>query len=748
MRLQSLSWLLATAVFITACGSGSPDNVTPSSGGQFSSLPTITPETPNPVSIAEGEILNGFAVVDDEKNDRWLVADTIQGIIAVDKTTDERTILIPLASDSNDSILYSVKDIALDSNGSTLYIIDDEGAPNASASTETPGNLISVDLNTDDATVAMAFDDMAAENGYKSREPNALFFDEKNNRLLIGDARGLTYNIVDSNGTLTVRAFAVFTFDATSETPLGVLAAEANAASPMAPTLDVREFHFDADNDVLYVSLFNQIGSTSAGQFILQARSISIETWEQETLYSENPANISNTNSSELSARGGIRNSLFTSITLNNATNNLYVYNPFVRTVLEFKLNDITDTAFGIADANRLENSNTEERSLRSASQLTIDETGTLEVFDSELRGFFTVDIESNKANLIFAGTPIPESPLDAPQRARALAFSDNALIVSDDSTSQLNLLKRQDDEYEVFILEASLETPDTQESIVGTSTTLAEGVTSSAPLSPKPLFLAKNRQGDTFFFAEGFQQKTDNEQEINLFPEGIYRMRSGDNSAYPTITINNDGAIRLLDINTFYAPIYSALFGTSRSFSSGSLIDFAASSEVVYMAESNFLFGWNEKEELFVQLAPTSETIQPSNIVGIAVDEDNDRVLIMDANLDALIAISENLNDDNRRTVEFISSADKAPFTPIPSGLALDADNNLAYTFENTLRAVIQIDIETGDRKRIDSNPNFIRSVSNLTISDDGQTLYLIERNSRRVISLDIATGEQAWLD
>ena len=750
MRLQSLSWLLATAVFITACGNDSSDNVTVSSGGQFSSLPTITPETPNPVSIAEGEILNGFAVVDDEKNDRWLVADTVQGIIAVDKTTDARTVLIPLASESNDSIVYSIQDIALDTNGSTLYIIDDVGAPTTDASIETPGNLVSVDLNTGNAAIAMPFNDMIAENGFKSREPNALFFDEKNDRLLIGDARGISYNLIINGELTTALAFAVFTFDTTSETPFGVLAAEANSASPILPTLDVRDFHFDADSNTLYVSAFNQFGSL-AGEFTLESRLINVTTWEQEILYSENPAQVTQLGQSQLDARQGIRRSIFTGITFDNSSNQLYVYNPFGRIILEFELDNIGDSAFGTADGNRIQNSNTEERSLRSVSQLTLSEAGILEAFDSELRGFFTIDIEdNNQSNLIFAGTPITDSPLESPQIPRALGFNNGALVVSDNATNQLNLLTRQGDGYEALELNISLETPDTQESIIGTSVTLEEGQTNTLPLSPKPLFLAKNRQGDTFFFAEGFQQKTDDALEINTFPAAIYRMQSGSNSAYPTTTTaSNDGEeVDILDINTFYSSIYFAIFNRSRTFSSGRLIDFAASNDVVYIAESDFLFGWNERERLFVQLAPSASAIRPTNIVGIAADEDNDRILIMDSGLDALIAISEDLGEDNSRTVEFISSTEKTPFTPIPAGLAFDADNNLAYTYENSLRAVIQIDVATGERKRIDSNPNFIRSVSNLTISDDGNTLYLIERISRRVISLDIATGAQTWLD
>jgi hypothetical protein len=79
-----------------------------------------------------------------------------------------------------------------------------------------------------------------------------------------------------------------------------------------------------------------------------------------------------------------------------------------------------------------------------------------------------------------------------------------------------------------------------------------------------------------------------------------------------------------------------------------------------------------------------------------IALDVSNNRVLVLDITLDALVAIDL---DSGNRTI--ISDDDTGTGTNLsnPAAIVLDSTNNRSLVLDNILDALVVIDLTTGER-------------------------------------------------
>jgi len=79
---------------------------------------------------------------------------------------------------------------------------------------------------------------------------------------------------------------------------------------------------------------------------------------------------------------------------------------------------------------------------------------------------------------------------------------------------------------------------------------------------------------------------------------------------------------------------------------------------------------------------------------LGIALDSANNRALVVDRDLDALIAIDL---DSGARTI--VSDNNTGPNLATPQAIALDSANNRALVVDSVLDALIVIELGSGER-------------------------------------------------
>lgn len=802
MRFYSLALLIATAILASACGSDSSDGSNNSTSRQFSSLPPVTIGDVNPVDIADGELPYAFAAVDDDARNRWLVADELQGIIAIDKTSNASTVILAISSDDQETLLTSVSDIALDSVNSVLYVLDTErriatatssstsssstnsttssvssGSSSSIDTSNTLGHIIAIDLTNDTSKTAIARTDITIDNNddsyfYQSILPSSLFFDETNNRLLIGDRAGLLISI-DSTAAFV---FCVFTFSPTDGT-VGVLAEEKNLDNPVNPLSDVRDIYYDAEEDMLYTSGTFSIGA-STGEYLYQGIRINASTWNRQTFYLEDST------LSDIAIRANARSTLYNSIAYDRNTQHAYLFNQFEQQLLAINLPDLDDDRLIIRTYPMTGPSYAEDRPLILISDLLYDVDNGLRAFDAGLNSFFQLETDnvifpdsssssdssnSSSANSslssndsdssssaassssvftasertpLFVGTPLPENSLSQPQRPLDIVHNGTSLIISDGNPNQPD----------AFIFTGTYESLDFSldlDGITGTDFTPTDEQKANGPsiTRPKPFFIAYNTTTqDTLFYGGAFQQKTDDEDKWFTYRPALYIKKQGEESARPISTFvdeDDEDKLKLLDV--------------AQVFNQGTIIDIALSTEAAFVATSNALYAWVLDTQELILINPDDPFFNPpeknKNITAIAVDETSNRILVSDSSLDNIVSIESNFRTDIEPEVSVVSGlGQNTPqaehYLALPVGLAIDENSGIAYTFENSIRALISIDMETGQRERLDSNPNFIRSASAITLSNDGSTVYVLEKGQNRILSIDIATGTQTWID
>ncbi len=731
MRFTSLT-LLLSAFLLSACGSDSNNNDTSSnSSSAQSSTPSIVSGEPNAVVYAAGEFSNAFTFVDDEANNRWLLADSAQGVIAVDKTSKAVTLLTPLANDSNTSKLQSINDLVLDTKNNILYMLDLTGE-----------QIVSADAMSGMTSVVATKEDFAIEEAFDWRQPASLFFDQTNEQLLIADAFGLEYVITDEDTDTQATLFALSTFIYTPSTgAISVMAAANTIANPLSPRIEVKDIYFDDSQNTLYVSSsFRVSNQNSTGSYYYRILKIDALSQTSSTLYADNATPISNVTSAH-------------SVTYDNTSNQLFMVNSQTRRLLALDITAIEDEDNTTdKEVSAVLSFDDQDYPITKAGNIALNTAGDILVLDEKSNALFSLDYDittkpeddaSAPRTLLVSGKPITPKYTDMPQSIVDINVDPDtqALIITDRTSLQKNALTYSDgsNAFSPFDFQVDMSGVTSQELTLSTDETL------NIELQPKPLFVAQEHStGDLVIFASSFAQATNDPLVYDIYNAALYRRKAGETKAIPISLIeDNDG-----DITLFSFPFNTS--STQKITLNDDGVYFGGNSYVIRDRFNNLIpigdiVFWNEKEQ-GLETITNGSLYSPQNLTGVAYDATNKRVLFIDASQDALIAIAE----DDERTFTVISGRTNtdSPAMPLPSGLALNHNTQMAYTFENSVRAVFSIDLATGKRTRIDSEPNYIRNASKINLSADNQTLYIVDASSNRIVAMDIDTGEQRWID
>ena len=135
-----------------------------------------------------------------------------------------------------------------------------------------------------------------------------------------------------------------------------------------------------------------------------------------------------------------------------------------------------------------------------------------------------------------------------------------------------------------------------------------------------------------------------------------------------------------------------------------------------------------------------------------IAIDASNNRALLIDSDLDALIAIDI---DSGARTI--LSDASTGTGVNLSLGIndasvALDSANNRVLVTDSGLVAVIAIDLDTGDRNILSNNSAGIGSGTDLQqttapITLDSGRALLTDSGLDALVAINLATGDRVIL-
>ncbi|WP_054112682.1 hypothetical protein [Marinagarivorans algicola] len=742
MRFTSLT-LLLSAFLLSACGSDSSNNnddASSSSSSAQSSTPSITNGEPNDVAYAPNEFLHAFTFVDDEANNRWLIADTTQGVIAVDKTSKAVTILTPLANDDNTSPLQSINDLVLDTQNNTLYMLDLSGE-----------QIVSTDALSGMTSVVAKKEDFSVEEGFDWGKPSSLFFDQANERLLIADAFGLKYVVTNDEGD-EIALTGLSTFIYTPNTgAISVMAAANTLANPLAPNIEVKDIYFDSSQNTLYASSTLRIVNQSSDGSIATNyyyHMLKIDTLSQEasTIYT-NTKSINNDQSAY-----NLADTSAHSLAYDSAGKQLFIVNNN-KEIITLDIAQIEDEDSTVAESIlRVLSSDDQDYPIAKASHIALNSAGELLVLDAKDSSLFILDYDiTNKPEddtsaartLLVSGRPITPGYATRPQTIQDLGINPETqeLLITDASAEQKNALtySSMSKNFTPFALEVDIS------NVTPQILTLEEDQILNLELKPKPLFVAQEpTTGDLVILVSRFAQATSDEQVYNVYNFALYRRKAGATKALPISLVEDDNgnmrlhnfAFNVLDTQKIALSNDGVYFGGQNYIVRDRFNNAISIGDIVF---------WNEKEQ-GLETITNGSPYSPQNLRGLVYDATNKRILFIDAGQDALIAVAE----DDERTFTVISGRANtdSPAMTLPSGLALNSETQTAYTFDNHVRAVISIDLATGKRTRIDSEPNYIRRASKISLSTDGQTLHIVDDSTSRIIALDLGSGEQRWID
>jgi Bacterial Ig domain/Cadherin domain/PQQ-like domain len=133
---------------------------------------------------------------------------------------------------------------------------------------------------------------------------------------------------------------------------------------------------------------------------------------------------------------------------------------------------------------------------------------------------------------------------------------------------------------------------------------------------------------------------------------------------------------------------------------------------------------------------------------VAIELDSANNRALVVDSSLDALIAID--LASGNRTTLSDASTGSGSNLS-IPNGIALDSANNRALVVDRVLDALIAIDLASGNRTILSdvstgsgSNLSSPRAVA---LDSANNRALVVDSGLNALIAIDLASGNRTIL-
>ena len=129
------------------------------------------------------------------------------------------------------------------------------------------------------------------------------------------------------------------------------------------------------------------------------------------------------------------------------------------------------------------------------------------------------------------------------------------------------------------------------------------------------------------------------------------------------------------------------------------------------------------------------------SNMPGVVIDSANNRALVVDDNMDALIAV--NLSNGVRTVISNVDFGSGPLFTS-PSDMVLDSTNNRVLITDYQINGLFSVNLTTGDRARIDNSGPFLSqpfalvldSINNRVLVSDGLG------GLQSIVAIDLASG------
>ncbi len=144
------------------------------------------------------------------------------------------------------------------------------------------------------------------------------------------------------------------------------------------------------------------------------------------------------------------------------------------------------------------------------------------------------------------------------------------------------------------------------------------------------------------------------------------------------------------------------------------------------------------------VELAVT-RNVRFGIATSLAIDEDNNRLLVVDSAADAVVAV------DLGTGLRTIVSDDQTPnpnyYLLDPKAVLVDADRDRALVLDNLMSAVLAVNLSTGERTMLSGHgtPSVLPPLvdaHDLVIDEANDRLLVLLRNGQAVIAVDLDTG------
>jgi len=174
-------------------------------------------------------------------------------------------------------------------------------------------------------------------------------------------------------------------------------------------------------------------------------------------------------------------------------------------------------------------------------------------------------------------------------------------------------------------------------------------------------------------------------------------------------------------------------------------------SSDTLYIVDDESILAHNLTTSTKTILADNETGTGPKLLKprGLVIDSTNNRMLITDSELDAVISID--LATGHRSVVSDSNTNSNNPLN-FPRGLALDEANDVVYLIDSGLKALVAINLSNGERTIVSNNSigtgaNFIIPIDIALDKTNSRILYTDLLKAKELLAIDIATGNRSTI-
>ena len=135
----------------------------------------------------------------------------------------------------------------------------------------------------------------------------------------------------------------------------------------------------------------------------------------------------------------------------------------------------------------------------------------------------------------------------------------------------------------------------------------------------------------------------------------------------------------------------------------------------------------------------------------GMVLDSANERILMVDMTLKAVVALDLRADPSNNLTILSDPNTGSGPNFDFPADIVLDTQNNRALVVDFGLDAIVEVDLETGQRSLFSADNNgsefnfaFPRAI---VLDSDNNRALVTDINLDAVIAVDLGTGVRTIL-